>query len=639
MFDKLLIMHKLIFHELPRIGKVCIPLSKESKYFFEELENKGLIKYLMSIKQLGYINYTFPAQNHTRFDYCILQMHLIQLLSKTFPNLSLTADLIPFKAGKISTKVFLQIWILVSNIGHLPETTPAEKALCSSLKSKYKSLLDSELFNNKYSDDIIKDVFEFNNYYKLKYLLGLDFFLKTSETRECTREILRFLSHKDNENSKIWDKLTILDRIRRISYLYLDSLNGDYPISFDIVKIITNISNYPILFDPNSREYDRFIESCEAELMKKIYIAEKAMPHFFYTYSNRVRYFESLIEINPELPLLKQLGSNPKIGSSYQLANQILPLQIYLNFDELVLFGKTQSIHEIDYFRKIHSYESSLNHIIPSNLKSTIKSNILFDQGRKFIFLNFLVYKNKINVENIKDVLFVYFKIIERFKVDCKDNILSDSDKDTKSFYTQMLFHDFNRKAVLQSLKLIFNYHFDIRITLSNRKHFQHPLGKIIEGNGIIDNVIGCKKILNRINLYKEETTQYFSPSELNSLKCLESYLTSKHSLTSRHKYYYSFGPIKLVDVIQSPKTLNEQGNPFEFREITDIDCLLISFTKEHFEYILFEGKNSKRYKGEINECFAKLKTISLIDLEKNATCDYINNNKLKAKGGYICFN
>lgn len=130
---------------ISQLGVISVDLFGNAWRCYEFLDEKGYIFKLKNMNQLGVIKNTFLKTSHTRMEYVLLQIYLINFfLGRDFElnqsndkkkkynlGLSNTEQISSFK---VSGAELISIWILLFNSGHLNGTFAAEKGLLKIIK-------------------------------------------------------------------------------------------------------------------------------------------------------------------------------------------------------------------------------------------------------------------------------------------------------------------------------------------------------------------------------------------------------------------------------------------------------------------------------------------------------------------------
>jgi len=114
-------------YSIPLIGSVEIELKDYPQKFYYFLKRKGEIKRLERLDHLGVLHNVFAEIRHTRWDYTITMLYLIQQFSESkMEGLSASKRI---NGLKLSGRDMMQLLALAANIGHLPGTFGVEKGV------------------------------------------------------------------------------------------------------------------------------------------------------------------------------------------------------------------------------------------------------------------------------------------------------------------------------------------------------------------------------------------------------------------------------------------------------------------------------------------------------------------------------
>ncbi|SEI13312.1 hypothetical protein SAMN05192559_11710 [Halobacillus karajensis] len=201
---------------------------------------------LKDINQLGAIKYIHNGAHYTRYEYVLLQFMLINFMKNNSEwglgskfNFSFLENPVLSYENKITGAEILELIVLFGNIGHFRETFSSNKvwfhylftnkhdlrnSLKKGLKSNGKTLLDEMLTSA--------------NSYKIQWINTL-FILSRSEKLNdyrliCERVFDKILSNKSDK----W--LDLYYKIRKVSYVVLDSHYSHIPISISLQNVLFN---------------------------------------------------------------------------------------------------------------------------------------------------------------------------------------------------------------------------------------------------------------------------------------------------------------------------------------------------------------------------------------------------------------
>lgn len=262
---------------LPLIGPIEIELYDFAENLYKILKSKGEIQRLQSLAHLGVLQDLFPGIKHSRWDYTIVNLYLIDLLR--LEGLSSAK-----KVGslRLSGKDMLQTMALIANIGHIPGTFAVEKGIMRAIyqdSTIYDKIIEGSSFKKS---QLTKSQLNYIFINKLLACLKLQDWIQNANDDE-NKQILQavhilakdlFLNTSDKEHRKII--LSYFNQIRRMSYQYLDSIYVDLPIVIDLPKFISN-------FGKNKQQQAQYFEyinnllpEYERILYAKIYHSKEA---------------------------------------------------------------------------------------------------------------------------------------------------------------------------------------------------------------------------------------------------------------------------------------------------------------------------------------------------------------------------
>lgn len=207
--------------------------------------------------QLGALKRVLPGAHYTRHEYILLQWYLIHELGNRSKDTGLKSNgsflqtligqELKDKIGSLSGGDFLQCLAILTNMGHFPDTFSASRVWLHLLKSKSKSvdLGMKRGLANRIEKDILYNVLESNNIYKIHHLNAL-FMLNrlsnSSEDKTIIETVKKFYIYYLKRNEEELEKyFKIFEHIRRLSYLIIDSSYAPIPLSLDLASIVSNL--------------------------------------------------------------------------------------------------------------------------------------------------------------------------------------------------------------------------------------------------------------------------------------------------------------------------------------------------------------------------------------------------------------
>jgi len=231
-------------YSIPLIGSVEITLTGCSQEFYYLLEKKGEIKRLQGLEHLGILHNVFPGMQHTRWDYTITILYLIQQFSESkIGGLSATREI---NGLQLSGRDMMQLLALATNIGHIPGTFGVEKGIARYLVSDANTAQElREIAKPPGNDSKTIDI-DYINLNKFFVLVKLGLWIsQAQEDENKLNEVVKILAYevlisepKTEHRKKIRDYFNF---IRRVSYQLLDCLYVNLPIKIDYSRFISQL--------------------------------------------------------------------------------------------------------------------------------------------------------------------------------------------------------------------------------------------------------------------------------------------------------------------------------------------------------------------------------------------------------------
>ena len=118
---------RVIKYVYPDLGPIQVHLYYESQQIYNFLLKTKGIDHLENIEQLGALRSVHKASHHSRWEYMILQMYLLeQLIKNSSIGLKTKVDLTS-KHHITSAEELIKSWVFLNNYGHLKDTFEAER--------------------------------------------------------------------------------------------------------------------------------------------------------------------------------------------------------------------------------------------------------------------------------------------------------------------------------------------------------------------------------------------------------------------------------------------------------------------------------------------------------------------------------
>lgn len=634
-------MNKIISHELSKFGKLDIALHAKSTVFYNLLEEDGLIDYLKNLEHLGFISKSHPGNNHKRWDYIMLQFYILHKLKDEVFRTGLSSNHKIDDQNQTSGLVILQIAILFANIGHLKGTLSSEIGLLNyleqnpSFKTDFFNKIDLSQKWKPFADNI----FENKDYYKIKYLVALNYLLERNTDPLVEKIIYLFFKNSlIDDDPKLRKLKWIFHKVRQVSFVYLDSFNSDFPFHIDITKILLNTGNYKTVFNPNSFDFDAFYDSCETTLTKKLYISEFASLLLEHNRSSFIEYLgkevtrkgSNKLEFNNFLCSL--YNRNVKSFEITNPKNQKC-FQFFLSKEDIEFFGIKQELFNYQ-TASLENYrnESSLNTLLNKNLTEKTHRVSLIHDGRKSMYFNNLI----LNISDIieaeqKQFLLNYFNVHKQFveKFEYIGNF-----PNFKTIATTFLFKHYSRKVFLQLTKILFKY--DYQLSAYIKFDNQQLIFELAKSYPTFTPTGYIKSKASLLELVNQYLTFQNIPNDIkNNFRIAKHIIENVTSIKRYFNSFYCLFPIELDKYDLDPSNLYKQQNPEIVKTLTDIDLLLVLFNESKFELYIIEGKDlDNGFEAAVRDDFNNRIIPNLRFPNNVSPIQIVNINQ--AKGGYI---
>ncbi len=636
-------MSKLVSHEVSKFGRFDIVFHSEAEIFYNLLKDKGLIDYLKDLDHLGFITKAHPGNNHKRWDYVMLQLYLLHKLKDGVFKYGLSNNCKIDEDTEISSGLSLiQIAILFSNIGHLPGTIAAEKALYHYLeenpnrKTEFLSPFIDNIVWKSFSDN----VFDNHDFYKVKHLIAANFTYKYVADETLRKSIEFFFKGKiDNDPDKLKKFKWLFLKIRQVSFIYLDSFNSDFPFHIDISKILLNLFNYKTLFNTNSKDFDGFFETCETSLSKKLYLSERSAINLKHNEELFKKHLKSEFNRGGENKLKFDdfiINYTGRAVPDFRITdgNGHFCYQFYLSKEDINIFGNRLRIFDYDTaFINLFNRRNELESLINRKLENkNHKISLIQDQRRTLFYNNLLIDKVAIKAEEIEQFMLNYLKVHLEFINEFKNsNTEGHSHFKDLDLATNNLLKHYSRKVFLQLFKFLFSYKLNLSVYVKFEN--QNLISKLFQAKNI--NGTGYVKGKSKlINLFNDLSGQEYIPADIkNNHNILKWIVENEVEIDYNFNAFYCLFPLEVEKHEEDIEELHKHQNFEKITTITDIDAALLIFSKSKFEFYIIEGKDSGNLVRDVNKDFKKIKK----NFHFNSNFPEVKIvNQTDAKGGYI---
>lgn len=317
-----------ISYYIPLIGPAEINLGDYPCLFYQFLINKGEFNRLQKLAHLGVLHEVFKGMRHTRWDYTVTMLFLIQELNESKLE-GLRTEKKVIKGFKLSGRDMLQLLALSSSIGHLPGTFAIEKGVMRYFIEHHS--VAGKLYKNVGLPKDFYDKIDYTNINKLFLLWKLQIWSNGS-IAENTNNVLQGLKNLwqnlyfgrpgTEHREKIYN---YFDLVRQISFQLLDCIYVNPLLKFDFSSFINQLSK--ALWEKSQIESIAELTNYYSRIVyKNIYHSPSAC-RVIDSWSNKVRKFlekqdepldtirEWLMESDPEKIIEKPLINTKEIFS------------------------------------------------------------------------------------------------------------------------------------------------------------------------------------------------------------------------------------------------------------------------------------------------------------------------------------
>lgn len=635
-------MTKIISHELSKFGKIDIALHSKSMEFYDILEEKNLVEYLKSIDHLGFISKSHPGNNHKRWDYVMLQFYILLKLKDGIFRTGLSSNHKIDEGIQTSGLVILQIAVLFANIGHLQGTLASEVGLFQYLEENEdeKNTFLNEINRDETWRNFAQNIFSSHDYYKMKYLVALNFLFKNVQDPIIRKIVFQFFSKPMHADEPKLRKLKwLFNKVRQISFVYLDSFNSDFPFHVDITKILLNTVRYKNLFNPSSSDFESFFDSCETTLSKKLYIS----PNSSLAYdSNRIRFIQYLEKETSRAGanklkfddfLLSLIGRNVA-EFQIQTHNSKKCLQYYVSREDIEIFGiKRELFNYQEAIISNYAQEEELCSLLNTGMTEKNNKISLIHDGRKTLFFNNIIFDDStLTQDSQNQFLLNYFNVHSRFieKFEYNNNL-----NGLKKISTSILRRHYSRKVFLELFRVLFRNEHDLSAYIKFEN--QQIINKLSKSDPSF-HITGFSNSKAEFSSYLHDlTVNPFMPADIKNNLLIAKHIVNNVTQIRRYvNIFYCAFPIEIDKYKLDPAKLYNQKNPESAVKITDLDLVMAIFNGSKFEFYIIEGKDvANGYEGQTRADFENTIKPNLKFPGAMPEIKFVRNT---GRGGYICY-
>lgn len=291
-----------ISYNLSGHGKIEFDFYPYTQKYREFMEDIDVVERLADTNQLGALTNVHHGAHYTRYEYVLLQWYLIYKVKENLEDTGFNSEKDDF--GKVNqlgdpptVAEILQSLALLANIGHFPDTFAASKLWLHLLNNNevkvrtgFRRGLKEDLKENYLQKDLDKlldgiiDSFDIYNIHVLNAIFLMRRYRGRSNRKELihlgVRALVDYLKYKrcketfESNFKEYWQKYT---KIRRLSYLFLDSSYAPIPFKMELPTIITNLEQ---IFG-NSTDFagtlNQMIQEINSLLQHSLYLSGKSI--------------------------------------------------------------------------------------------------------------------------------------------------------------------------------------------------------------------------------------------------------------------------------------------------------------------------------------------------------------------------
>lgn len=559
-----------INYQLPRFGNVFVELYENSKQLLRLLDKQSKIAQLKTNPQLGLIHKVYEGAHHTRWEYAVVKLHILNTFYNESPKIYGLSSKIKINGRKISGIEIIQYWILLLNMGHLKNTFVNERFLLQCLKHNkkiketfYRGLpqdkLVKEYANHVLSKDKVYQVHELLSFFKLIRMRNKN----NKVIIDTSIELLKLYRLYGDDRDKIINLRSIYKNIRLFSFLYLDSQYTNIPVFLDLGQLILNFKDHANeLFMNNDSELNRSLIFFQDLMCENFYLSSRVLRLFYFHLKDMSKRIDG--DMQKITDLNNFINNNEKL--SIRNYNYISDFNLRLNFKELSEYNNF--ISDLKYL----DFENVINNKLPNYCRCTLEK----DFSHRTLITNFAFSENITKKQLLKAMYTIYSQLSN----------LKNKYKRSKQYYSHVnkFFETAVKNSLLFTLNSLWGDRLEFIASYQSKKH------EYILNRGIGYSLREIKKLIDYYN------TIDIDKDSLNEITCL-------HDALSRisHKGIILF---TVEDIfIRDKHTSNI---------LTDIDSCSLLISSSSIKLLLIEAKNQhkRRHKAARNQICNKIESL-----------------------------
>ena len=420
-------------------------------------------------------------------------------------------------------------------------------------------------------------------------------------------------------------------RIRRISFIYLDTLNSHFFSTLAIGKILFHISNYDTLFNPNSTDWNPLFDTWEDTLTKMLYLSPQSIKQDIYNYEEVISILDKNKKVFSKNLLVEVIKKPQKYCPAILHQDNPLIGQFYFTYKDVDLYRTAFNLDLKKAIKAAFKEESNLNKELNKNLKKVKnKCYVAFDNSKQHLYLNYINEKVDIKrTSTLKTVLLNNTNVFIQYL-----NILDKTlpkDIEIKDFLQKSTYKSLIRKYFLFTIQLITKYtskeiRFNAYIDHVNLYKIKQPFYETGYFNHLRDLQEYANEILKSKKLFHYQDVR-------NNIKLLKEVIKLEQYKNDT-QILVCFLPIQLDRIETDLKLMKNSDTPTTSKPVTDVDLIFFAINKRKIDLILIEGKDVRKgIESKVKHSFQRIKDVLLFnDLMPEPTI--ISNRNYS--GGYV---
>jgi len=320
---------KKIKYNLNGHGQLTLCLYPYASKLYEVLCDNNYDAKFNHTNQLGALKRVLPGAHYTRYEYILLQWYLIHELKQRQSGTGLGSSngeaLKSFKIeelGALTGGDLLQCTVLLTNMGHFPDTFAASRVWLDALEKNIGGIKDGLIDGvDASAKGIIRDLINENDVYRIHYS-NTFFMLERMKnsiqskpiTKFATKVFTEYTKKSKEELNKYWKTYLM---IRNLAYIILDSSYAPIPLNIELASVLSSLEQiFGINLNSNNpmtiaiKQLDRVLEDT-------VYLAGNSL------IANAIRSSELEKSFNEALKNYVNLADGSKIAPEFHKISHV----------------------------------------------------------------------------------------------------------------------------------------------------------------------------------------------------------------------------------------------------------------------------------------------------------------------------